>query len=133
MGRKNYKNKTRNECKWNFFSWTRISDWQKTAPANFCVSTQPTSTCSKSTMKTPEQWRHWRRSSVFIVNFKLYSGVSIVDFKQGNAGWEPRFYSLIELFSIFPFIFFLISKLIMVATRDAVSSNSFFSIMKRIS
>ena len=80
--------------------------------------TAPRFTCSKSTIKTPEQWRHWRRSSVFIVNFKLCSGVSIVDFKQGNAGWEPRFYSLIELFSIFPFIFFVLFLNVIMVARD---------------
>ena len=47
---------------------------------------------SKLTIETPElrQWRHWRRSVVFIVNFEyLYftppSSASVVNFKQLNA------------------------------------------------
>ena len=45
--------------------------------------------CPKFTMKTPE-WRHWRRSGVFIVNFEQISqcfGVPVVDFDQVNIGW----------------------------------------------
>ena len=42
-------------------------------------------------MKTPE-WRYWRRSGVFIVNFEhiFYFAleVSIVNFEQVNASWE---------------------------------------------
>ena len=40
----------------------------------------------KLTIKTPE-WRHWRRSGVFIVNFEHFSSVSFIDFKQINASW----------------------------------------------
>ena len=46
--------------------------------------------CSKLTTKTPE-WRHSRRSGVFIINFwtyfKPFSSVSIVNFEQENARW----------------------------------------------
>ena len=40
--------------------------------------------CSKFTIKIPKR-SHGRHSSVFIVNF---SGVSIADLEQVNAGWE---------------------------------------------
>ena len=33
--------------------------------------------CSKLTIKTPE-WRHWRRSVVFIINFEQISHVVLV-------------------------------------------------------
>ena len=39
--------------------------------------------CSKLTIKTPE-WRYWRRSGVFIVNFE-----------QVNASWVPYLWSLV--------------------------------------
>ena len=43
--------------------------------------------CSKLTIKTAAR-RQWRRSGIFIVNFEQTShGISIVDFKQVNAGW----------------------------------------------
>ena len=44
--------------------------------------------CSKLTITTLEQL-HWRRSGVFIVNFKHIShlGVSIVNCELVNAGW----------------------------------------------
>ena len=49
---------------------------------------------SKLTIKTSER-RHRSRSGVFIVNFKTdfthCSGISIVDFKQVNAGWVTIF------------------------------------------
>ena len=41
-------------------------------------------------MKRPER-RHWRRSGLFIVNFKqilLYFSVSMVEFEQVNVIWE---------------------------------------------
>ena len=46
----------------------------------------------KLTINTPER-RQWRRSSAFIVNFKLnmlhnLSSVSIVNFEHVIAGWE---------------------------------------------
>ena len=48
--------------------------------------------CSKLTVKTPER-RKWRCSGVFVINsghiLRLVS-VSIVDFKQLNAGWKPN-------------------------------------------
>ena len=36
--------------------------------------------CSKLTIKTPErwQWRRWRRSDVFIVNFEHISNLVLV-------------------------------------------------------
>ena len=40
--------------------------------------------------KKTTEWRHWRRSSVFIVNFEnisLSSSVSIVNFEQVNISW----------------------------------------------
>ena len=58
-------------------------------------------TCSKSTIKTPEQ-RQWRRFvvfignfehiqrvfiGVFIANFIPFSSVSILDFEQVNVCW----------------------------------------------
>ena len=43
------------------------------------------------TVTTPER-RHWRRSDVYIVNFKYilhpFSNVSIFDFEQANVNWE---------------------------------------------
>ena len=46
--------------------------------------------CSKLTIKIPER-RHWRRSSIFIINFEhisnLCSSVTIVNFEQVNADW----------------------------------------------
>ena len=43
--------------------------------------------CSELTIKTPER-RHLHRSGALIVNFEcnFYSGVSIVDLEQVNAG-----------------------------------------------
>ena len=43
--------------------------------------------CSELTIKTPER-RHLRRSGALIVSFEcnFYSGVSIVDLEQVNAG-----------------------------------------------
>ena len=48
--------------------------------------------CSKLTIKTPER-RQWRRSVVFIVNFKRISHVSIVNFEQVNASWLFKIFS----------------------------------------
>ena len=33
--------------------------------------------CSKLSIKTPE-WRHWRRSGVFIINFEHFHTLSII-------------------------------------------------------
>ena len=54
--------------------------------------------CSKLTVKTPER-SQWRRSGVFIVNFKQISLIVlvsiVVDFEQVNTGWETRnFYAI---------------------------------------
>ena len=72
---------------------------------NYLLLTQPAVTCSKLPIETLEQRceicskltieppkrRHWRRFADFIVNFEhishLCSSVSIVNFKQLNAGW----------------------------------------------
>ena len=48
--------------------------------------------CSKLPIKASER-RQWRRSGVFIVNFKLishlFSSVSIVNLEQVYTGWNP--------------------------------------------
>ena len=53
--------------------------------------------CSKLTIKAPE-WRRWRRSGVFIVNFEhvshLTSSVFLVDFKQVNLTWVEKLYQI---------------------------------------
>ena len=50
--------------------------------------------CSKLTIKIPER-RQWRRSGVFIINFKTYftpcSSVSIVNFEHVIAGWDDYY------------------------------------------
>ena len=47
-------------------------------------------TCSKLTIKRPEQ-RHWRRSGVFIVNFKPMSYIVLLflffNFEHVTVGW----------------------------------------------
>ena len=61
--------------------------------------TQPPFPCSKSTKKIPEQcvksvkmqWRHVFLVSLLLILNKfqtLFSGVSIAEFEQTNAGWE---------------------------------------------
>ena len=100
-----------------------LEDWNEALLHFWDILTQPAFACSKPTMETPEkcvkitrktaEWCQWLRSGVFIVNFKQishnFSGVSIVDFEQLNAGWElfpshcnvrwetvePRIFSLI--------------------------------------
>ena len=52
----------------------------------------------KINIKTPER-SQWRRSGVFIVNFKQISHIVlvsiVVDFEQVNTGWETRnFYAI---------------------------------------
>ena len=46
---------------------------------------------SSLAIKTPE-WRHWRLSVVFIVNFKQILYIALVfpfvDFEQINTGWD---------------------------------------------
>ena len=108
----------------NFCHHTR----KKLSPAEIsqAETTQPATTCSKLTIKTPEkkceicskftiktpEWRHWRRSSVVIVNFWTFfttcSSVSVANFEQVNVNWEVNDFSvllqtLIEISWIFLF------------------------------
>ena len=44
---------------------------------------------SKTTIETPQQWRQWHSSGVFIVNCEQishFSSVAIIDFEQVNDG-----------------------------------------------
>ena len=53
--------------------------------------TQPAFTCSRSTIQSPKV--NNKEINVFIANFGQISncsGVSVADFKQGNAGWEDK-------------------------------------------
>ena len=89
-------------CKFIDYIYTRIF-WKHleniTDPADtylFKVNNSTTTRerreiCSKLTIKTLE-WRHWRRSGVFIVNFENIlhplSSVSIFGFEQVNVSWR---------------------------------------------
>ena len=75
--------------------WCSLRCKKQLSPAGnymFKVNNRNTRTryeiCSKLTIKIPER-RHWRRSIVFIVNFKhsTLSSVCTVNFEQVNAGW----------------------------------------------
>ena len=63
--------------------------------------------CSKLIIKTPE-WRQWRRSDIFTVNFEhishLFSSVSIVDFKQVNVSKWRVWWKFIHL-QVYPLAF----------------------------
>ena len=57
--------------------------------------------CSKLTIKIPER-RHWRRSSIFIVNFEHFtpcSSVTIDNFEHVIAGWDNSITSIQFIFS----------------------------------
>ena len=63
--------------------------------------------CSKLIIKTPE-WRQWRRSDIFAVNFEhishLFSSASIVDFKQVNVSKWRVWWKFIHL-QVYPLAF----------------------------
>ena len=72
-------------------------NWSTMSSAGIClfkVNSGNTRTicgiCSKLTIKTPE-WRHWRRSGVFIVNFKRVWHIVLV-------------FPLLTLFPVFPLL-----------------------------
>ena len=53
------------------------------------VYSQPTSTCSKSIMETPEQCKSVQDTrTTSMTHFLNCSGVSIFDFELVNAGWD---------------------------------------------
>ena len=63
---------------WQTIYWNHISATSQSNTITMCEI------CLHFTINTPEP-RYWRRSRVFIVNFRFYIVVSIADFE--NVGW----------------------------------------------